>query len=231
MTLTRQMTLKILLMKTAGMEKCILVGIDRDGTIIRDSGTWPGSGWPDEVFELRPFVIEGLKLLRSLQNARIVVVTNQGGVALGRVKGEHLPEMHEYLNVLLKKHGLHVDGCWHCEHIPEDYARKYGLPLPHPLVFECKDRKPGIGMLEKAARSLFGKELSDCVVYVIGDRDSDVLTGINAGGKGVFVPGDYKREENLERASALQARYPGRVFIASDFLEAARWVVNDLSDS
>jgi len=80
-------------------------------------------------------------------------------------------------------------------------------------------------MLEQAAKDL-GMTLKDFEdIYVIGNRKNDAKTGINAGGKGIFVRhrGSDSQYEKVQRR--LQ-KYSGRLFIADNFLEAARIIIN-----
>lgn len=205
----------------------VLIGIDRDDTIIKDEG-WPGSRWPNEAFVFRPGVLEGIRFLRSIPGARLAMITNQAGPARDKVKIEHLPAIHKHILSLLDKQGAGLHGVWYCEHVPEVYAREKGIALPHSLVKDCPDSKPGIGMLQKAAQHFFQKPVQECRVYMIGDRHTDVLTGLNAGGKGVFVPGDYENGNREEAVAALQREHGSSVCRAKDFLDAAQWIVQDL---
>lgn len=201
----------------------IIVGIDRDGTIIFDRG-WPGSKWPDEAFELKPGVVEGIKLLNSL-GIKTAVITNQSGPARSKVKLEAIPEVNSALHRLLAQSEAFVDAWFYCEHVPLDYAKKHSLSEDNPFVGECDDYKPKCGMLKKAALK-FGIPFDKATIYVIGDRVSDVLTGINASGKGVFVQSELEQSD-INEAEKLLTHFPNRVFITKDFLEGVKWILKD----
>ncbi|MCA1814440.1 MAG: HAD hydrolase-like protein, partial [Halobacteriales archaeon] len=96
-------------------------------------------------------------------------------------------------------HGAHVDAFYHC---------------PHPPEAGCKDRKPGIGMLQRAARD-HELDLRKCAL--IGDRVLDVETARNAGGLAVMVPSERGRAE-------LAAGGTKPDHIAGNFRDAAAWV-------
>lgn len=202
----------------------VLVGIDRDGTIIFDRG-WPGSKWPDEAFELKPGVVDGLKLLNSLR-VKTAVVTNQSGPSRGKVKLDAIPEVNSAIHRLLEQSGTFVDAWFYCEHVPLDYAKKHGLSQDNPFVGECDDYKPKCGMLKKAMVQ-FGIPFDKAIIYTIGDRTSDVLTGLNAGGKGVFVQSELEQSD-IHEAEKLLTQFPNKVFIAKDFLDGVKWIVNNL---
>jgi histidinol phosphatase-like enzyme len=61
----------------------VLIGIDRDGTINKDEDYFLGSSpdWKGQV-KLLPGVIEGIRMLKSLKDIYVFIVTNQAGVAL-----------------------------------------------------------------------------------------------------------------------------------------------------
>ena len=213
-----------------------LIGLDRDGLIIKDEGKYPGKDWPNETFELMPGVPKGLEILRKIKNAKLVMITNQSGPARGLVKEEHLAEINKAISSMLP---FPLDGVYVCTHVKEDYAHKHNLKeqlseeLYQKYVQNCNCRKPKTGMLEAAARELFGKELSKVgAVFMIGDRSSDVKCGLNVGpnGKGVFVPSDVQEHSSLEEAQTLQKQHPGQVIVAKTFIDAAQAIQKELSD-
>lgn len=213
----------------------VLIGIDRDGTIIYDNGMFPGSRWPaTDDLAIQQGVVEGLKLLRDVAEAdiRLAMVSNQSGPARKKVSIEHVPRVNAYINKMLKKQGAWFDGVYFCPHVTADYAEKCiaeGKEIDPRFVKDCADRKPGIGLLEQAAREFWNCPLRDCARYVIGDRvESDMMAAIYADGKGVFVPSDVKGRSDLEEAKRLQEKYPGRIHIAHDFYAAALWIKQDI---
>ena len=80
--------------------------------------------------------------------------------------------------------------------------------------------KPKLGMIEKILKK---ENLSrkDVKIYVIGDRESDVKTALNAKGFGILVP--FKNE--LKEKTKTRKIKNKNKYIAKNFLDAARLVV------
>jgi HAD superfamily hydrolase (TIGR01662 family) len=222
----------------------ILISIDRDGTLIKDSGDYPGSDdYPLERFELMPGVAEGLKLLRTIPGAdvKIVMVTNQSGPVRGKISGtpeevrRKIGRANEYINnALLKPNGVKLDGMYYCEHAPQSYVdcvrKDYGpdVPINPDFVMECRDWKPMTGLIERAVSDFWKKpaEPAHCKVYVIGDRvPVDIELARRAKGVGVFVPSDVKKHSRVQEAYDFQKLHPDKIYIAKGFMDGALWIV------
>ena len=128
-----------------------IVFLDRDGTINEEVEYLHR---PEDLVIL-PGVPKALRRLRE-QGFKLVVVTNQAGVARGYYKEEDVKSLHEYLNSLLSKEGAFIDRFYYCPHHPVYGIGEYGR--------ECHCRKPETGMFEMAEASypvdksqLFGK--------------------------------------------------------------------------
>ncbi len=205
----------------------ILIGLDRDGTIIKDMHDL--GKHPDfrKQIHILPKAMEGLKALRAIEGARLVVCTNQSGIARGLFTMETLEEIHSILRKRMSEEGIRLDGWFTCADVDFAYAEDKGIPLTNPFVKKvAENRKPNIGMLKQAAQQ-FGVKLSECKVYYVGDKVSDIETGLNAHGKGVFIIGEY--EKRFESAKELSQDVPGRVFFAHDLVEAAELIREDLT--
>lgn len=110
----------------------------------------------------------------------VVIVTNQSVIGRGRLTEEDLAEIHDELARQLRLHGACLDAIHHCPVAP---ATK------DPRIVEHLDRKPGPGMLLRAAHEL-GLDLPRSVM--VGDTISDMLAGRNAGtGATVLVRTGY----------------------------------------
>ena len=153
-----------------------------------------------EQFRLLPGVAEGIKLLNE-RGVKVIVATNQSGVARGYFTEETLKKIHERMIEELGKKGARVDAIYYCPHHPDD---------------NCECRKPKPGMLMRAAEE-HDLDLSKC--FLIGDRQLDADAGCQAGCKSIIVPGP-ESEENID------ADY---VVIDKDFYEAAKIVVGEIS--
>jgi D,D-heptose 1,7-bisphosphate phosphatase len=146
------------------------VFLDRDGTLIEHV---PYLSDPAMV-SLLPGAAEALKRLRRAGFAR-VLVTNQSAIGRGMLAVNRLDEIHTELNRQLALHGATIDGIYYCPDAPKNDDR---------TVVEIPDRKPGPGMLLRAAADL---NLDLGASWMVGDLISDVLAGLNAGCKSILV--------------------------------------------
>ncbi len=173
------------------------VFLDRDGTLIRDAH-YPTD--PEGV-ELLPGVPEALRTLRSL-GYRLVIVTNQSGLARGRITPEQYRAVAARVERELERAGTSVDATRFCPHHP-DYSGR------------CPCRKPGTGMHREAAREL-GLDLARS--WYVGDKASDVLPALETGGRGLLVRTGYGAQ--TEASGTL----PEGVEVVDDLLDAARTI-------
>jgi len=181
------------------------VFLDRDGTINEEIYN-PKTGVPSaprdpSQFRLLPRVGNAIKLLNDA-GLKVVVITNQSGVARGYLTEEALRRVHKKLEDELSKKGASLDAIYYCPHHPDD---------------ECGCRKPKIGMLAQAAQDL-NIDLKNS--YMIGDKISDLKPGIKLGCKTILVltgqGKDWKKDgEDPD-------------YIASDLYIAAKWILNSM---
>jgi len=138
--------------------------LDRDGTINREVDF---CGSPDQL-ELLPGVRDAIHRLDAA-GYRIVITTNQSGIARGYYTQRDLARVHEALHQQLDRVPL---AYLHCPHHPDLDGRDDG-DLGYRRACAC--RKPGAGMLHEAVALLgpFGVRLQDAVV--IGDSARDLL--------------------------------------------------------
>jgi D-glycero-D-manno-heptose 1,7-bisphosphate phosphatase len=137
------------------------VFLDRDGTINRGAAEGDYIRSPEEV-ELLPGAAEAIRILNQLP-AKVVVVTNQRGIALGLMSEDDLAAVNARLEQLLTAEGARLDAILHCPHGKD----------------ECECRKPGPGMFERAAREVPGASLEGAAM--IGDSPLDVEAGNRLG--------------------------------------------------
>jgi D-glycero-D-manno-heptose 1,7-bisphosphate phosphatase len=142
--------------------------LDRDGTINREVQYL---SHPDQL-ELLPGVGPALRRLREA-GYLLVVVTNQSGIARGYFSDADLEAIHRRLAEQLAAHDVVLDAIYYSAAHPDD-----GDPC----------RKPGTGMITRAAREL-GIDLARS--WMVGDKTVDVLTGRNAGLRTVLVKTGY----------------------------------------
>jgi D-glycero-D-manno-heptose 1,7-bisphosphate phosphatase len=143
------------------------VFLDRDETIIEDPGFVAD---PDQV-SLKPGAARAIRRFREM-GFRVVVATNQSGVARGLISEEQLAAVHDRLRSLLRGEGADVDAIYHCPYLdgPEAVVEAYRK--------NSDLRKPEPGLLFQAARDM---ELDLARSWMIGDRPSDMEAGRRAG--------------------------------------------------
>ena len=155
--------------------------LDRDGVVNFDVRYCH----EPEKIELKPGFAEGLKLLHAA-GFLAVVVTNQGGVALGMYESDAVEACHARIQELLAPCGEKIDGFYYCPH--------------HPKVQkDCSCRKPKPGLFFRAALD-FGIDIGRS--YMIGDRISDLEAGKNAGCRQGFLVDSFYFDEHAPRARA-----------------------------
>jgi D-glycero-D-manno-heptose 1,7-bisphosphate phosphatase len=147
--------------------------LDRDDTIIEDPGYINN---PDHV-KLLDGALEALSSLKAM-GYKLVVVSNQSGVARGIVTEESLGRIHKRLEQLLAKKGVVLDRIYYCPYHPDGVIPKYRK--------ESDLRKPNPGMLLAAGNDLdidLGKS------WMIGNSVRDVEAGKRAGCKTIMIAG------------------------------------------
>lgn len=143
------------------LEPGATVFLDRDGTINEPAPEGDYIASPEEV-RLLPGAAAAIAVLNRMP-ARVVVVTNQRGIALGLMTEEDLVAVNGRLEELLAAEGAHLDGILHCPH----------------QKGSCDCRKPGTEMFERAAREIDGVRLDGAAM--VGDSAIDVEAGRRLG--------------------------------------------------
>jgi D-glycero-D-manno-heptose 1,7-bisphosphate phosphatase len=145
--------------------------LDRDGTLNEDLGF---THRPADL-RLLPRVVEGLQRLAAL-GFRLVIVTNQSGIARGHFSQADMDEFNDALRARLTEHGIDIAAIYFSPYHPTEGVGCYRRDS------DC--RKPKPGMLLAAAREL-GLDLA--VSVAIGDKKSDVAAGKAAGCRTILV--------------------------------------------
>ena len=145
--------------------------LDRDGTLVQPRH------YPSRPVDL--VLYDGIgPQLRALQQAgfRLVVITNQSGIARGYFTEGDLRRMHDHLAAELARFGARLDGVYHCPHHPDG-------AIPE-LAVRCACRKPEPGLLLRAAADL---DLDLARSWFVGDILDDVEAGNRAGCRTILV--------------------------------------------
>jgi len=169
-----------------------VVLLDRDGTIIEDRHYLAD---PQGV-TLLPGAMEGLRAL-SAAGIRAAVLTNQSGVARGRITAAQLAAVHQRLGAVLEAGGVRLAGIFSCPHAPDA---------------GCGCRKPAEGLARQAAETL-GFALSEAAV--VGDKASDLELGHRLGVPAILV-------RTGEGLATLQSGAASADYLVDDLTEVAR---------
>ena len=146
-----------------------VIFFDRDGVINKDHG-YVGFWEKFEYFD------DTISALRKLKCHRLVIITNQSGIARGYYSEKQFHKLQKSLIENLSYHGIEIDAYYYCPHHPDAKIEKYRK--------KCNCRKPNPGMLFRAARDL-NIELSK--VIFVGDKSSDMIACLAAGIEDRFI--------------------------------------------
>ena len=148
------------------------VFLDRDNTIVQNDGDL---GDPAQVRLIRG-AAHAIGSLRQL-GYRIVVVSNQGGVARGKYTERDVDAVHQRIAQLVhESSGGVIDRFYYCPFHPQGAVREY--------TREHSWRKPQPGMLLEAAKHL---DLDLHESWMIGDHERDVEAGLAAGCQTILI--------------------------------------------
>ena len=147
--------------------------LDRDNTIIEDPGYINN---PDQV-KLLEGVTEPLSELKAM-GYKLVVVSNQSGVARGIVTEEALGQIHKRLEQLLAEKGVSLDRIYYCPYYIDGVIPKYRK--------DSDWRKPNPGMLLAAGKDM---DIDLPESWMVGDSPSDIEAGARAGCRTIMLAG------------------------------------------
>jgi D-glycero-D-manno-heptose 1,7-bisphosphate phosphatase len=159
--------------------------LDRDGVVNEKApeGRYVTS-WAE--FRLLPGVPEAIARLNRA-GLRVIVVSNQRGVALGLYSAGDVEAIHAVLQNTLQASEARVDAFYFCPHDKK----------------QCDCRKPLPGMFEQARRDFPDIEAQTSVM--IGDSLSDIEFGQRLGMRTIFIEGDRERQKSGADKAAAQA--------------------------
>jgi D,D-heptose 1,7-bisphosphate phosphatase len=179
------------------------VFLDRDGTLIEHV---PYLSDPAAV-RLLPGAAEALKRLHRAGFA-VVLVTNQSAIGRGMLTEDRLDQIHTEMRRQLAACGATIDAIYYCPVAPVGDDRS---------VVEHPDRKPGPGMLLRAALDL---KLDLAASWMVGDLISDVFAGLNAGCRSILLESGQFLPEDANSVD-------GRALILPDLATAANIILAD----
>jgi len=167
------------------------VFLDRDGTMAKDVHYCRRP----EDFRLFPNTAKAIKLL-SEHGFKVIVITNQSGIARGYFTEEALAQIHEKMKAELAKEGAWIDGIYYCPHHPDD---------------NCNCRKPKPKLVLQAAKE---HDIDLKHSFVVGDLSLDIDLGKAVGCKTILLLDSPQEDMNISPD-----------YIASDLLEATQYVL------
>jgi D-glycero-D-manno-heptose 1,7-bisphosphate phosphatase len=151
------------------------VFLDRDGVLNRKmpEGVYVGE-WAQ--FAWLPGAVEAVARMKRA-GLTVIVVSNQRGVALGRITTMQLEGLHQKMQDQLARNNARLDAIYYC---PHDHL-------------ECHCRKPDTGLFEQAFQSFPQANAGNSVV--IGDSLSDIEAGRRLSMKTIFIQGEPDRQK------------------------------------
>lgn len=171
--------------------------LDRDGVINEDSDAYIKS--PEEWIPI-PGSLEAIALLTQ-KGHRIVVLTNQSGLARGLFDAATLERIHIKMHAVIARAGGRIEAIFHCPHGPEDAC-------------ECRKPKPG---LFHAFAQRYGVELTN--IPAVGDSYRDLEAAWAVGAQPILL--------ETGKGSRTLARHPDLdVPIFSNLYEAAQHIIH-----
>ena len=180
------------------------VFLDRDGTLIDEVG------YLDRIerVALYPWSVDAVRVLNRA-GFRVVVVSNQSGVARGLFTEATVHEVHRHIESRITEGGAHVDAYYYCPHHPDGTVEGYRTT--------CTCRKPGRGLVDRAVEE-FG--IDPTRSFVVGDRWLDVGLARAVGAQGVLVRTGYGLTEEARPIPDLAAHA-----IVDNLIAAASWIL------
>lgn len=182
--------------------KCI-VGLDRDGVINVDRGTYT---YRPEDFEPIPGSLEAVAKLRRMGH-KIAIITNQGGIAKGLYTHSDVEKLHEHMFDLLGQAG--------CASIDALYYSETSLRWD---IYA----KPNTGMFDRCEKEFpyikFKKG------YFVGDKISDLKAAFKKGAVPVLVRTGYGEETIKELNKFANQKIKKKTIIFDDLASFVNWL-------
>lgn len=182
------------------------VFLDRDGTVNVEVG------YLHDLDQLRLIPGAGTAIKKLNQaGLKVVLVTNQSGVARGYFPESFVHHTHALLEKMLGEEGARLDGVYYCPHHPKAGNLQYTV--------ECDCRKPRTGLIDQAAGEL---DIDIKNSYVVGDKWSDIELGQRAGTHTVLVRTGYAHDDS---GNIRPPHVQEPDFVAETINDAVEWIL------
>lgn len=188
------------------------VFLDRDGVV--NHMHWdPEYGTVDspcntDQFELMEGAAGAIALLKK-EGFLAIIVSNQPGIAKGKMTGAILDDITGKMHDELAKQDTVLDAVYYCLHHPEAEVAEYRV------ICDCRKPKPG---LLKKAEEEWNIDLAES--YMVGDGTMDMEAGNAAGCHTIFVGPD-----KCEQCRVFERREMRPEYIVSNLIEAAKLII------
>lgn len=153
--------------------------LDRDGTINVDTDFVH----KPEEWEFCDGAVESIKWMNE-EGFKVIVVTNQSGVARGHFDLNDVMHLHHHVDDLLAKHNARIDAWYICPYHPEF--------TPAHRTKRLRDRKPETGMFDKAIRRF---NIDPTQSFMAGDKVTDLKPAIELGMKPFYIKSRFHSDE------------------------------------
>jgi histidinol-phosphate phosphatase family protein len=150
-----------------------------------------------EDFELFPNTARAVKRLNE-SGYKVIIITNQSGVARGYFTEETLARIHRKMLNQLAEGDARIDGIYYCPHHPDD---------------NCDCRKPKPKMVLQAAQE---HDIDLQRSFMVGDKPLDIQLGQNVGCRTVLVPSDSDNDGPVLCSPD---------YTAADLYQAVLWII------
>ena len=186
--------------KTSRMKKTKVIFLDRDGVINRGRGNDYVDSW--KKFHFIPGSLKALRLLNE-QGYRVIVISNQAGVAKGVYSLRDLSLLTRRMREKVEAAGGRLDAVYYC---------------PHQKENQCACRKPKTALFRRAQRR-FGIPFKK--TFVVGDSVRDILAGKRLRCRTILV---LSGREKLSRKTEWKVQPD---VVKRDLLKAVEWILRN----
>lgn len=179
--------------------KCV-IGLDRDGVINKDLGTYCTS--PSQ-FEAIDGSLEAVAQLRRLGH-KIVIITNQGGIAKGLMTPNDVDNVNNHMLDLLGQAGCpSIDAIYYSESSAKNdmYA------------------KPNVGMFKRCQKEFPNIKFSQG--FYVGDKMSDLKAAVKIGARPVLVRTGYGIETEKQLNKFTYREIKRKTYVFDDLADFA----------
>jgi D,D-heptose 1,7-bisphosphate phosphatase len=157
------------------MNKAIF--LDRDGVLNKERKDYVKTIHEIELF---PNIEKCISKIKN-NSFLAIVITNQSAINRGLISNKIIDDIHNFIQIYLKKFDTSIDAFYYCPHRPDE---------------NCKCRKPKPELIKQAALD-FQVDLSQS--WMIGDNQTDFDAGINAGCKSIKISNASELENCLDQ--------------------------------